>query len=208
MSQFLLNLFNTDGFPPRWHCGTGWTSGHGWLHIISDFAIFAAYAMIPVVLVFFIAKRRDIPFPSVMLLFAAFILSCGCGHFIEATIFWYPWYRFSAVVKLFTAIISWVTVFALVPIVPKLLSLPGLESVNDQLRSEIERRKKIEAIRSSELEQMESLNDQLQKFNDLGVERELRMLELKREVNKLSRALGEGVRYKISYDQKHVVGHS
>lgn len=26
MSEFFANLFNTAGFPPRWPCGTAWTS--------------------------------------------------------------------------------------------------------------------------------------------------------------------------------------
>jgi hypothetical protein len=46
MWDFFSNLFNTDGFPPRWQCGI-WTSGHGWLHIISDAAVFGAYTAIP-----------------------------------------------------------------------------------------------------------------------------------------------------------------
>jgi hypothetical protein len=45
MASFFLKLFDTAGFPDRWHCGT-WTTGHGLLHIISDVAIFAAYTAI------------------------------------------------------------------------------------------------------------------------------------------------------------------
>ena len=44
-------------------------------------------------------RRRDVPFQGIFWLFVAFIFSCGFGHMVEATIFWHPWYRFAAVVK-------------------------------------------------------------------------------------------------------------
>ena len=124
MLDFLSNLFNTDGFPPRWHCGI-WTSGEGWLHILSDIAVFGAYMAIPCVLVFFVVRKRDVPFPRIFWLFALFICACGFGHLLEAIIFWHPIYRFAGLVKLTTAIVSWATVVALVPIMPKALHLPG-----------------------------------------------------------------------------------
>ena len=126
MISFFQLLFDTSGFPARWGCGD-WTPGHGWLHIGSDLAIFAACAAIPL-----------------FWLFAAFVLSCGFGRFIEATLFWHPWYRFSGVVKAVTAIVSWWTVFALVKVTPSALALPGLAKVNLQLSDEITVRKHAE----------------------------------------------------------------
>jgi len=148
--EFLSNLFNTTGFPARWYCGV-WTSGHGWLHILSDIGIFGAYTAIPCVLAFFILRRKDVPFPRIMWLFVAFIFACGFGHLIEAIIFWQPVYRLSGVVKLTTAIVSWATVLALVRIVPQALHFPGLARLNSELRNEVDERKRIElALRESE----------------------------------------------------------
>jgi PAS domain S-box-containing protein len=150
MNSFLRQIFDTSDFPARWHCGL-WSEGHGWLHISSDLAIFGAYAAIPIALIYFIRQRRDMPFPPLIWLFAAFIFSCGFGHLIEATIFWQPWYRFSGLVKAFTAIVSWLTVVALVRLLPQALALPGLAQVNRQLESEINERKRSEtALRASE----------------------------------------------------------
>jgi signal transduction histidine kinase/ActR/RegA family two-component response regulator len=150
MLEFLSNLFNTEGYPPRWHCGI-WTSGEGWLHILSDIAVFGAYMAIPCVLVFFVIRKRDVPFPRIFWLFALFICACGFGHLIEAIIFWHPVYRFAGLVKLTTAVASWATVVALVPIIPKALHLPGLAKLNAELRSEVDERRKVEsALRESE----------------------------------------------------------
>lgn len=122
MLEFLAKLFDTSDFPARWHCGT-WSEFHGWLHIVSDLAVFAAYITIPLVLLYFQRKRRDIPVPKVFFLFAAFVFSCGAVHFVEATIFWWPVYRVSGIVKLVTAIVSWATVIGLIRIVPLAIAM-------------------------------------------------------------------------------------
>ncbi|MEZ6140443.1 MAG: response regulator [Zavarzinella sp.] len=164
MADFFFNLFNTNGFPARWNCGT-WTAGHGWLHIIADSAIFAAYFAIPCLLAYFVLRRRDLPFPPIFWLFAMFILSCGIGHAIEASIFWHPWYRLSGFVKMITAIVSWATVIGLIPLIPKALSLPGLAAVNKQLREEIARRE----IAVQERQKLETQMLQAQKLESMGI---------------------------------------
>ncbi|MDB6071676.1 MAG: integral rane sensor hybrid histidine kinase, partial [Verrucomicrobiales bacterium] len=150
MIEFFQHLFDTSGFPPRWTCGR-WTEGHGWLHIVSDVAIAAAYAAIPVSLLYLIRKRRDVPFGPVFGLFALFIICCGLTHLVEASLFWYPWYRLSGLLKAMTAVVSWLTVVALWRVLPEMLALPGLARVNRQLKEEIaERRQAEEARRESE----------------------------------------------------------
>jgi signal transduction histidine kinase/CheY-like chemotaxis protein len=147
MLSFLSDLFDTAGFMPRWDCGK-WSSGHGWLHIISDIAIFGAYLSIPIVLVYFVMKKKTVPFLPVFWLFAAFILACGIGHLIEASIFWQPWYRFSGLVKAITALVSWGTVIALVPLVPRALSMRTPEELDREVSER--RRAESEAERASQ----------------------------------------------------------
>jgi PAS domain-containing protein len=140
MFDFLTHLFDTSGFPPRWYCGS-WSDAHGWLHILSDLAIWSAYFAIPVVLVSLVLRRRDVPFRGIFWLFGAFILACGTTHLMEAIIFWHPLYRLAGVIKVFTAIVSWATVLALVPIVPKALAMRSPE----EREREISARKEVEA---------------------------------------------------------------
>lgn len=188
LGGFLKNLLNTDGFPPRWECGVAWTDGHGWLHIASDTAIFGAYFAIPIVLGYFVLRRKDIPFPPVLWLFVAFIALCGLGHLIEASIFWTPWYRLSGVVKMLTAVVSWVTVIALIRILPAALNLPGQAMINARLATEIAERTAAEG-------RLKISYDELQIFTRGSVEREERMIALKEEVNDLMRELGREPRY-------------
>jgi signal transduction histidine kinase/ActR/RegA family two-component response regulator len=139
MFDFLTHLFDTSDFPARWHCGN-WTPGHGWLHVLSDLGVWSAYVAIPCVLAYFVLRRKDIPFRTIFLLFGAFILACGTTHLMEALIFWWPAYRLAAVIKLFTAFVSWGTVFALVPVTPLALAMRS----PDELEREIAARKQAE----------------------------------------------------------------
>ena len=152
MVEFLRALFDTSDFPARWHCGN-WSAGHGWLHIVSDGAIFAAYLAIPAVLAYFLMNRRDVPFPRVAWLFVGFIGFCGTTHLVEAIIFYEPVYRVSGVMKLGTAVISWATVASLVPIVPRALSMRSPESLEREVAErtrELKREKaRLEAVLES-----------------------------------------------------------
>lgn len=139
IGDFWGGLFSRSEWPARWYCGS-WSDFHGWLYIISDLLIWAAYFLIPVFLVRFILKRKDFPFPKTIWLFVAFILFCGATHLIDALVFWLPVYRFSALVRFGTALISLATVYYLFKIFPNVLLL---RSVSD-LQREIDERTAVE----------------------------------------------------------------
>ena len=140
VKHFFGNIFQTSDWPARWHCGN-WSDFHGWLYIISDIAIGAAYFSIPVLLYRIIRKRKDLPFPRIIWLFIAFIVLCGTTHFIDALSFWWPAYRLNALIRLFTAAVSVLAVFSLAKILPVILNL----RTEAQLAKEVEERKKAEA---------------------------------------------------------------
>lgn len=133
LSGFFTHLFDTSSYPARWNCG-GWTSIEGWLHIASDIGIFAAYFAIPVALIYFVSKRKDIPFNRIFLLFASFILFCGAGHLLDAVVFYYPIYRVAGLLKLATAIVSLGTFLVLLRLIPKALEVPALVTKNELLQ--------------------------------------------------------------------------
>jgi PAS domain S-box-containing protein len=132
MFDFFTHLFDTSDFRPRWHCGL-WTPGHGWLHILSDLGVWSAYLAIPCVLGYFVLRKRDVPFRTIFWLFGAFILACGTTHLMEVLMFWWPAYRLAGVVKLFTALVSWGTVIALVPVVPRALAMRSPEELEQEI---------------------------------------------------------------------------
>lgn len=153
MFDALFGLFSGEGFPARWNCGTGWAEEPwwGWVHICSDVVIFVAYFAIPVTLVRFVQRRKDLPLLSTALLFAMFIVACGVTHLTEAIIFYWPVYRLSGLMKLITAAISIATVIHLQKVFPYALAIrsPGqadtevaektaaIRKVTEQLRNEV-----------------------------------------------------------------------
>jgi signal transduction histidine kinase len=139
MQEFFTGLFNTDNWPPRWHCGT-WTDFHGWLYLLSDVGIWAAYFAIPLLLIILLRKRSDIPFHKIFSLFIAFILLCGLTHLVDAATFWWPVYRFNALLRFITAVVSISTVFALYKVLPMIFRLRTIADVE----AEMEKRRIIE----------------------------------------------------------------
>ncbi len=121
-----MNPFDVEGFPARWNCGTAWSedSWLGWIHILSDVATFLAYYAVPIVVIYFVSQRRSLKFPRIFYVFlAAIFLSCGTVHLSEATIFWWPIYRFSGFMKLITALVSCSGVVVLARLLPVALEL-------------------------------------------------------------------------------------
>ncbi|MEH2197482.1 ATP-binding protein [Nostoc sp.] len=146
MPIFFSYFFQSNGFIPHGHCYL-WQTGLVWLHIISDATIAFAYYSIPFLLIYFISKRKDVPFNGVFLLFGAFIIACGTGHLIDIWTLWHPDYWVAGALKALTAIISIYTAFALFYLMPQALTLPSpaqLEAINKVLSTEIVERKRIE----------------------------------------------------------------
>jgi PAS domain S-box-containing protein len=144
--DFFRKLLDTSDFPPRWDCGL-WTPEHGWLHILSDLGVWTAYLAISCVLGYFVVRRKDVPFRAIFWLFVAFILACGTTHLMEAIIFWWPAYRLAGLIKLLTAIFSWATVLALVPLVPQALAMRNPRELEQEIA---DRKRAEEAVRASE----------------------------------------------------------
>ena len=106
---------------------------------ISNGLIAISYGSIPVFLLAFVAKRRDIPFSWVLVLFGAFILACGTTHFIHIIGIWRQVDWWQALVDCLCAVISITSAILIWPLLPKLLAIPSpaqLRSVNQELQRE------------------------------------------------------------------------
>src|SRR5258708_8013034 len=119
-----------------------------WLHVISDGLITLSYYCIPIVLIYFIHKARDLPFNRIFWMFGVFILACGTTHLMEIWNVWHASYLLAGVIKAVTAAVSVLTAAMLIPLVPKLSSLPGrvqLEEENRKLQRDVAARKRFDA---------------------------------------------------------------
>lgn len=166
MSDYVFRLFSSQEWVPRSHCGL-WTPDLMWMHLVSDFLIWASYMAIPTALVYFTFRRRDIPFHWMFWLFGWFIVSCGFTHFVELFAFTSPMYRLAGVLKALTAVASVATVVALIRVTPRILATPGLGEILAGLDRETLERRRAEA-RIVELNRdLKQRADELQTLLDL-----------------------------------------
>jgi diguanylate cyclase (GGDEF)-like protein/PAS domain S-box-containing protein len=124
MLEFFNRLFTSNPLIPHEHCYL-WKPQLVWLHGGSDLLIGLAYYSIPIMLVYFVQKRRDTPFHWIFLMFGAFIVACGTSHLMEVWTLWHPNYWLSGGIKLLTAFISLYTAAELVHLMPEALALPS-----------------------------------------------------------------------------------
>jgi PAS domain S-box-containing protein len=129
-----------------------WNRGLVWTHVLSDSLIALAYLSIPITLIYFIRKRRDVPFNWMFFSFGVFILACGATHMMEVWNLWHANYWLAGTVKVLTALASLSTAILLVPLIPRALALPSPELLAQEI---VERRRAQDALdrANSELEQ-------------------------------------------------------
>jgi anti-sigma regulatory factor (Ser/Thr protein kinase) len=128
-------MMDLPRFMPHGMCYL-WQPGVLWLHVASDAAIAVAYFTIAATIVWFVSKRRDLPFKPIFWMFSLFIASCGCTHAFSIWVIWRPDYWPEGIVKALTATLSIATAVLLVPLLPRALALRSpreLEAVNTEL---------------------------------------------------------------------------
>ena len=158
--EFFRSLVSPD-FMPHGYCYL-WDPRMVWLHVISDGLITLSYYCIPLILIYFIRKNRDLPFNRIFWMFGTFILACGTTHLMEIWNVWHGDYLLAGVVKGITAAVSVLTAAMLIPLIPKVISVPSrvhLEEVNRKLAEEIAERKWAEQVRSRLSAVVESSDD-------------------------------------------------
>src|ERR1700722_5482312 len=150
MASDANGLFSSGGFMPHGMCYL-WQPGILGLHIASDLLMSLAYFSIPITLLYFVRKRRDLEFHWTFVSFAVFIVACGATHLMDIWVIWHPVYWLSGVVKALTALASVATAILLLKLVPAALRMPSaaaIETANAQLAAEsAERRLAQESLR-------------------------------------------------------------
>ncbi len=122
-----------------------WAPGIIWLNAISDGLIALAYYSIPLTLVYFVQKRKDLQLSWMFICFALFIVACGTTHLMEIWNIWHPVYWVTGSIKALTAAVSIVTAILLVKLVPTALALAGPGEMRETNRILSERTRELDA---------------------------------------------------------------
>ncbi len=195
MFEYLQKLFLSD-FMPHGHCYM-WKPEILWVHVASDALTAMAYYSIPAAIVYFVLNRKDFVFNWIFVLFAVFIFSCGSTHLMGIWTTWNGTYRLEGIVKATTAITSVLTAIVVWPLIPKALQIPSkadLQNAYDELEQRVDDRT-LELAKSKEVAETEA--SKLRDFHETVVDRELAMIELKKEVNALLVDMGRPGKYQV-----------
>ncbi|MFB2893102.1 PAS domain S-box protein [Aerosakkonemataceae cyanobacterium BLCC-F50] len=157
MWEIIKNFTSPSQFIPHGHCYL-WKPQLVGLHLVSDLLIAIAYFSIPSLLIYFVCKRKDVPFLKVFFLFSAFIILCGLGHLLEVWTLWHPAYWLTGIENALTAFVSCYTAMQMVNLLPQFLALQTpeqLEALNLELQREIIERQKAEFALRQAYEELE-----------------------------------------------------
>lgn len=161
---------------------------------ISNGLIALAYFSIPLLLLYFIGRRPDIPNPLLFTLFAMFILACGTTHLLDIVTIWHPIYWVDAFVRIVTAMASVGTAVVMAPLMPRLLRSGTVENYLETMSKAVleDKNSALEAANRRLAKLNEDLKAQV-RLMDRSVEtlaaREQRIKELREEVERLREQL-------------------
>lgn len=159
----LIGGFLTGRYAPHGYCLL-WQPELVWTHVIADVLIASAYFSIPLALITFARRRRDVSFGWMIWLFALFILACGTSHLMQVWNLWHGDYGAEAIVKAITAAASVPTAILLWRLIPRALALPSptqLQSANQALAALVAERDAALAKLQAEVAQRERVEEAL-----------------------------------------------
>lgn len=142
----LVHALFSQRFMPHGYCYQ-WNWDLVWLHVVSDTLIALSYLSIPLTLVYFVRKRKGLPFHWMFICFGVFIVACGATHAMEVWNLWHADYWVSGGIKAITAAASVPTAALLIQLVPKALAIPSAEelaALNRALDEEIQHHRQAE----------------------------------------------------------------
>lgn len=160
MLDFFIHLFDPSESPSSVR-GNALSTTTGWLHLASDMAIFFAYAVICTLLMMFLYRQRNLPYRPTIWMLWLFMLACGITRLVGAAMLYYPAFRLLLVIKILTAIVSIVTVFAVARIFPTMLGLDAYSRSHRKSLEDAERHRLASEALSDQRDQLEQRATQL-----------------------------------------------
>ncbi len=95
--------------------------------LFANLATFAAFAVIPLLILYFLLRRRQVHFSRLWFLLLMYLVVGGAVHVLDACGDFTPVARVAAALKVVVAFIAWVWVIVLIPLLPKLLEARSAE---------------------------------------------------------------------------------
>ena len=192
MAEIFLTIFTSGGFEPH---GVHFAESPAlmWSFIIINAIIAIAYLILPAELSYVYFKRRDFAFSWVFIIIAFFGVWCSMTHVMNIVVFWFPLYWFEGIISVTTGAVSLGSGFAYAIAAPLMLKLVGpakLRDINNNLVSEIKKREETVEKLARIYDDFEKANreligkkEELERLNREMIERELKIIDMKKELD-------------------------
>ncbi|SFZ74324.1 sensor domain-containing diguanylate cyclase [Chitinimonas taiwanensis] len=165
MLDWLSQYFVGAGMLPEGY-EIAWSAELVWLFVLANTLTGIAYFSIPLALVTITKIRGDLRFNRLVLMFAAFILTCGSIFFLDTLAIWHPIYWVDVWLRVFSALLSLFTAIMLWRLIPSIVAIPSpsqLGEANLKLSEEIAARKDKEAALEAREEELRELSANLER---------------------------------------------
>lgn len=151
MRDYFRELFSS-GYLPKGACFQ-WNQSIVWTNAISDIFMALVHFAVPILILVFISKRKDISYSwKFLFFFSAFNFLSGVLYLIDIFITWHPVHSLDALVRLFASFTAIGTAIFLVPFISRVLKITNpeeLKELNLKLEAEMEEHRK--AVQINEL---------------------------------------------------------
>ena len=120
-----------------------WTHSPLWLSVIGDGLTALAYFSMPLALWYFGYRHPRLRYRWLVVAICAFLLVCGATHVLRIWNIWHQAYWPEALASVLTAVLAAICAVALWPIVPRLLTLPSEDDLQEAYRSVSQRHQQL-----------------------------------------------------------------
>jgi hypothetical protein len=177
----IFSVIDDPGFLPLGQC-YGWDAHLILTNVISDSLTAVCYLLIPLGIFRFLAKKGDASYNGFTTLIAAAVFLNGVLKIFDVLKFWQTEYFVDSALRLLTAGVSLLVLYYYSRHVDRLFNPPPHANSVTKMQSENE--------------QLQERELMMNRFLDSTLDREDRILELKKEVNELCSTAGVPVRYR------------
>jgi two-component system, sensor histidine kinase and response regulator len=105
----------------------------GLVLMLANLATALAYFAIPVAIIYFLIRRNRVRWSKLWLLCFVALVVGGLTHLVSAMGYWWPAFQLHIAVDVTMAIVSWIAIVVLIPLVPRLLESRSSEEFSQQL---------------------------------------------------------------------------
>ena len=162
--QLYKSILSANTLAPH-QIDTNLSPGLLWVQVFSDLLTGIALLIIPLVIVYFVDKRKDLRFSAIRMLIAGLISVSAVSHFLDIYFLFNPIYWLDVGMSVTTTVISIATAIILVRILPEALKIQSPDQLKENALLQSNSYEKLKVSKEILLEVNQTLEDRVNRRN-------------------------------------------